>query len=132
MTSSLIRAAPRSGGIEGMGGRAKLSLALRLALCALRSGARVVLYHDDILLCQCRANAAPKARHSERPLVATSPPCCRGRLFFASIVIVDADSHVMVMMVVSNAHHVMVVMMMSYPDPHPMMMMVMMVVTDLH
>jgi hypothetical protein len=79
-----------------------------------------------------RANAAPKARHSERPLVATSPPCCRGRLFFASIVIVDADSHVMVMMVVSDAHHVMVVMMVSYPDPHPMMMMVMMVVTDLH
>jgi hypothetical protein len=52
------------------------------------------------------------------------------RLFFASIVIVDADSHVMVVMVMSNAHHVVVVMMVSNPDPHPMMM-VMMMVADL-
>jgi hypothetical protein len=52
------------------------------------------------------------------------------RLFFASIVIVDADSHVMVMMVVSNAHHVVVVMMVSNADPHPMMM-VMMMMADL-
>ena len=53
------------------------------------------------------------------------------RLFFASIVIVDADSHVMVMMVVSNAHHVVVVMMVSNPDPHPMMMVMMMRMADL-
>jgi hypothetical protein len=84
MTSSLIRAAPRSGGIEGMGGRAKLSLALRLALCALLSGARFVLYHDDILLCQCRANAAPKARHSPAScdfatLLSRSPLFCINR-----------------------------------------------------
>jgi hypothetical protein len=51
-------------------------------------------------------------------------------LFSASIVIVDADSHVMVMMVVSNAHHVVVVMMVSNPDPHPIMM-VMMMMADL-
>jgi hypothetical protein len=52
------------------------------------------------------------------------------RLFSALIVIVHADSHVMVMMVMSNTHHVMVVMMVPYPDPDPMMVMV--VMADLH
>jgi hypothetical protein len=41
------------------------------------------------------------------------------RLFSASIVIADADSHVMVLMMVSNAHHVVVMVMVSHPDPHP-------------
>jgi hypothetical protein len=67
----------------------------------------------------------PESRHS------TMRRAQQRASFFASIVIVDADSHVMVMMVVSNAHHLVMMMMVSYPDPDPMMMMVMMM-ADLH